>query len=157
MNGQSFLLGLHGVLAILLCVAVVTDIRSRIIPNELNIGIALLAPLTWIAAGLPVWPDMAIQIALALGVFVLFALFFALGAMGGGDVKLIGALGLWFPMLPMVWLLIIMSLFGGVLTIVMLIRHKVTKSEAKLEIPYGVAIALAGLWSINERYLNHFG
>jgi prepilin peptidase CpaA len=157
MNGQPLLLILHGGLAILLCIAIATDLRSRIIDNWLNAMIALGAPIMWYAAGLVLWPDVATQIAIAIAVFALFAGLFALGAMGGGDVKMLGALALWFPLLPLVNLLIVMSIIGGLLTIGMLIHHKVSKAEGKIEVPYGVAISLAGLWSIYERYLNHFG
>jgi prepilin peptidase CpaA len=56
----------------------------------------------------------------------------------------------------MLRMLIWMSLAGGALTVVMLVAHKVRKSDAKLEIPYGVAIALATAPLIAERYIYHF-
>ena len=78
------------------------------------------------------------------------------GRMGGGDVKMVGALALWLPPAAVVMMLIIMSLAGGALTAVMLVRHRVTKAQHQLEIPYGVAIAMAGIWLIGERFLNQF-
>ena len=55
-------------------------------------------------------------------------------------------------------LLVIMSLAGGVLTLAMVIRAAARQqSEGQLEIPYGVAIALGGLWLISERFLYQFG
>ena len=72
--------------------------KSRTIPNWLNLAIALLAIPFWWSIGLPLWPDIALQIGVAALVFGLFAIAFALGAMGGGDVKLIGALALWLPL-----------------------------------------------------------
>jgi prepilin peptidase CpaA len=128
--------------------AATTDIRSRTISNVLNAGIALAAPLFWWATGLSLWPGVAIQIGFALAVFAAFAGLFAMGAMGGGDVKLIGALALWFPIGPFVSLLTIMAILGGLLTIGMLVFHKFRPSERPLEVPYGVAIAAAGAWSI---------
>lgn len=157
MDKQTLLLGLHAIVAMLLCTAIVTDVRSRIIDNWLNGLIAILAPVMWVIVGMAVWPDMAWQIGIGLAVFALFAAFFAMGAMGGGDVKLLGALALWFPLPDFFWLLIRMSIIGGLLTVVMLIRHKSSKTEAPLEVPYGVAISIAALWAIYERYLNHFG
>jgi prepilin peptidase CpaA len=77
--------------------------------------------------------------------------------MGGGDVKMLGALALWLPLGAVIKLLVVMSIAGGVLTVAMLARHKLTRSGNKLEIPYGVAIAFAGFWLITERYLNQFG
>ena len=153
-NLSSILLGL---LAALLVAAAVLDLRSRTIPNGLNLAVALLAIPFWWAIGLPVWPDAALQIGIAALVFGLFALAFALGAMGGGDVKLLGALALWLPWQALLLLLVIMSLAGGVLTLAMVIRQRLARKEGQLEIPYGVAIAFAGLWLIAQRFLYQFG
>jgi prepilin peptidase CpaA len=157
MTSQTFQLALIAGLALALAFAAITDWRSRIIDNWLNLGIALTAPLYWWATGLSMWPGVAMQIGFAFIVTLIFTGAFALRAMGGGDVKLLGALALWFSPLAFVSLAIIMSILGGVLTIIMLMHHKITKSLGKPEIPYGVAISMAGLWSIYERYLNHFG
>jgi len=131
-------------LAALLLVAAVTDLRSRIISNRLNAVIALLAVPWWFALGLSGY-DILFQLALAAGVLVLFAICFALGMMGGGDVKLLAALGLWLPLTKMLMLLEIMALGGGLLTIGMVVAHKLRKAPGKPEIPYGVAIVGAGL------------
>jgi prepilin peptidase CpaA len=40
----------------------------------------------------------------------------------------------------------VMALAGGVLTIVMGIYHIMRRQRDRLAIPYGVAIAFAGLW-----------
>lgn len=149
--------GLLAGLATLLAVAAVTDWRSRLINNWLTGSIALAAPLYWWTTGLDLWPGVAWQIGLAVGVFALFASFFALGAMGGGDVKLLTALALWLPGLQMMNLLLIMSVLGGILTLIMLGLHKWRQASGRPEIPYGIAISLAGLWVLAERNLNHFG
>ncbi len=133
------------------------DLKTRTIPNWLNLAIALGAIPFWIATGLSVWPDMALQIGVAFIAFWVFAAAFAMGAMGGGDVKLIAALALWLPWQTVLVLVFLMSVAGGVLTLGYLIRHKLAKREEKLEIPYGVAIAFGGLWLISERFLNQFG
>ena len=144
-------------LALLLFAACWFDLRTRTIPNELNLAVALLAIPFWWASGLPLWPDVALQVGVAAGVFGLFALAFAIGAMGGGDVKLIGALALWLPWQAMLLVLVIMSIAGGALTLAMLIRHRLARRETPLEIPYGVAIAFGGLWLIGQRFLYQFG
>lgn len=144
-------------LALLLLVAARGDLKARTIPNGLNLAIALLAIPFWWANGLALWPDVALQLGVALLVFAIFAGAFAIGAMGGGDVKLIGALALWLPWQGVLALLVIMSLAGGALTLAMLIRKRLAQSEGALEIPYGVAIAFAGLWLISERFLYQFG
>jgi len=131
-------------LATLLGVAAATDIRSRIISNRLNAVIALLAVPWWFALGLSGY-DILFQIGLACVVLVLFAICFALGMMGGGDVKLLAALGLWLPLTKLLMMLEIMALGGGLLTIGMVVAHKLRKAPGKPEIPYGVAIAGAAL------------
>jgi prepilin peptidase CpaA len=136
--------------------AAVYDWRTRTIPNVLNLAIALLAIPFWWASGLGFWPDIALHIGVAALVFAVFVGAFALGAMGGGDVKMIGAVALWLPWPAVVQLLVIMSIAGGILTIAMAIPHRLAKSAGQLEVPYGIAIAFAGLWLIGERFLNQF-
>ncbi len=141
-------------LALLLLWGAATDLHSRTISNRLNLVIALLSPLCWWANGLSLYPDIALQIGLALAVFALFTGLFAAGLMGGGDVKLLGALALWLPPEAMLALLIIMALVGGVVTIVTVAHHRLARHNGRPEIPYGVAIALAGLCVLGERYFN---
>ncbi len=148
---------LLALLALLLLVACWCDLKSRTIPNRLNLAIALLAIPFWWASGLALWPEIALQIGLAALVFGLFAIAFAIGAMGGGDVKLIGAVALWLPWPAVLVLLFIMSLAGGALTAAMLVRHRLARKQGRPEIPYGVAIAFGGLWLISERFLYQFG
>ena len=83
------------VLAAALVHAAWGDLRTRIIPNWLNLAIAAGAPIWWWANGWSVWPDVVVQIGIAIVIFMIFAGCFAIGAMGGGDVKLITALSLW--------------------------------------------------------------
>jgi prepilin peptidase CpaA len=145
-------------LAVLLVSAGVEDARRREIANWKNAAIALLAPAWWWAAGWAAWPDMAVQLAVALGVFALFTGAFALGQMGGGDVKLIGALALWLPVPVLLWTLIVMSLAGGAITLLLVAeRWWQRRREGPVEIPYGVAIALAGLLALREPVINQFG
>jgi prepilin peptidase CpaA len=153
-GGLSWIL--IALLAAGLTVAVVTDWRSREIPNWLNAAIALGAIPYWYASGVSWWPGVAIHVAVALGVFLIFAGAFVIGQMGGGDVKLLGALALWLSPVAVMQLLVIMSLAGGVLTLALFIPHRLAKRTAALEIPYGIAIAFAGFWLIGERFLNQF-
>jgi prepilin peptidase CpaA len=143
-------------LAAALLTAAVGDWRTRTIPNWLNAGIALLAIPFWWSIGLGLWPGVALQLALGASVFGLFAIAFRFGAMGGGDVKMAAALALWLPFAGVVKLLAIMSIAGGVLTLAMLVAHRMARSAGQPEIPYGIAIAFGGFWLIGERFLNQF-
>ncbi|MPT48482.1 MAG: peptidase [Sphingobium sp.] len=156
MSGEIISLILLGLFVSLLVAAAITDIGSRIISNRLNIAIAALAPLYWLACGLPVWPDMALQVALGVAVFGFFALLFAFGMMGGGDVKLLAAVALWFPWQAMLLLLVLMSVLGGIITLITIVHHRLSKREGQPEIPYGVAISLAALWLTGERIFYQF-
>jgi prepilin peptidase CpaA len=152
MLDDPFKYGLLAALAIALLVAAFTDLRSRRIGNWLNGGIALAAPLFWWASDLSLWPDIALQLGVALATLAVLAGLFALRAMGGGDVKLLTALALWIEPLLFVRLLIVMALVGGVLTVVFLAWHVARRQRHKLAIPYGVAIAFAGLWVLGTSY-----
>ena len=153
MLDDPFKYGLLAMLAIALLVAAFTDLRSRHIGNWLNGAIALGAPLFWWASGLSLWPDVALQLGVALTTFAALAVLFALRAMGGGDVKLLTALALWIAPMLFLKLLVVMALVGGVLTLVFGAWHVMRKRREKLAIPYGVAIALAGLWVLGTNYL----
>lgn len=156
MTGNFTIICLLALLACLLGAAAVTDIRSRIISNRLNLIIALLAPLYWIACGIPAWPDMALQLALGIGMFTLFAALFAMGMMGGGDVKLLAAVALWFPWQALMFLLLTMAVLGGLVTLITVVHHRLTRRLGQPEVPYGVAISLAALWLVGERIINQF-
>jgi prepilin peptidase CpaA len=144
-----------GVVAVLLVTAAVIDGYSRIIPNWLNLAIALLAIPYWWATGLSLWPDIAWQVGIAVGVFAILLGIFWLGQMGGGDVKLIVALALFLQPLDFMRMIFIMAIAGGVLTVVMVVHHRSTRSAKPFENPYGIAIALGAIVAISERYLNH--
>ena len=143
-------------LAAILIVAAVIDVRTFTISNRLNLAVALLAPVYWASVALSPWPGIAVQIAAAATVFALLAAAFYAGMMGGGDVKLAAALALWFPPLFTVKFLVLMSLAGGVLTLLLLAWHRAHKREGRPEIPYGVAIAFGGLAILAQRFLNQF-
>jgi prepilin peptidase CpaA len=140
-------------LAIALLFAAFTDIRERKIANWLNAGIALSAPLFWWSSGLALWPDIALQFGVAAAAFAILTGLFALRMMGGGDVKLLTALALWIEPSWFLKLLIIMALVGGALTIIMAVTHALRRRRERLAIPYGVAIAIGGLWVLGTHYL----
>ena len=156
MTNAAFTEILLGALALILVVAAVIDVRTFTISNRLNLTVALLAPLYWWSAHLPLWPDIGLQVAVAMGVFALLAAAFYMGMMGGGDVKLAAALALWFSPVSTFRFLVWMSIAGGLLTVVALVAHKARKKAGRAEVPYGVAIAVGGLAILAQRFLNQF-
>lgn len=159
MLDNPLMYGLIAALAAALLVAAVTDLRSRRIANWLTGAIALGAPVFWWASDLPLWADpwlqnsVAMQLLVALVTFAILAVLFAIRAMGGGDVKLLTALALWIPPLLFGQLIVVMALLGGVLTVVFGAWHVMRRRRDKLAIPYGVAIAMAGLWALGSAYV----
>ena len=145
--------GLLAGLAIALIVAAISDIRHRKIANWLNLAIAIGAPLFWIASGMAFWPDMVIQLGLAFVVFWAFAALFALGLLGGGDVKLLGALALWLTPLAFLDLLLVMAFVGGGIAVAFVVRRVVWKPKTQGTLPYGVAITAGALWVLGWTHI----
>ncbi len=149
---------LRGALALLLggllVSAGIEDARTREIADGKSIAIALAAPLWWWANGASLWPGVPIQLAIGAGTFAAFAAMFHLGMMGGGDVKLLSALSLWLPLESFAGALMTMALAGGAVTLAMLVERRWKGGE--IEVPYGVAIAVAGLLALHEPILNQF-
>lgn len=133
------------------------DLATLRIPNRLTLLMlavwAVMAPL----AGMPL-TDMALAAACAAGLFILGYLCFALGWIGGGDAKLATVMALWLGAGQVVPFLLLTALFGGVLTLILLQfrmlplplalagRGWAERLHAPANgVPYGVAIAAAGL------------
>jgi prepilin peptidase CpaA len=155
MLGGLFTYGLLAALAIALLVAAVTDIRRREIDNWLNVAIALGAPLFWFATSLTL-ADIGWQLGIALGSLAVFTGMFALGWMGGGDVKLLTALALWIQPYWFAQLILVMAIAGGALALAFGAWHIAAPRREKPAIPYGIAISGAGLWALASQYIPAF-
>lgn len=156
----------------LVVVATATDLRTRRIPNALTlsglvVGLALRAALGFDAliAGL-------LGVALAL---VLTVPLVSLGGLGGGDAKLLAAVGAFLGLGDLPVALLVTALAGGALALALAVRRgaigetlshagglvtrpfrpaaaplRTLRTPGALAIPYGVAIAvgaLAGWWA----------
>jgi len=140
------------VLAALLAIAAIGDVRTYLIPNWISIAVVALYPLYVILHPQPV--DWGASIVVALGLFGLGFLLHSSGIMGGGDVKLLAAAGLWAGTQYLIPLLLIMALTGGVLAVVVMIvrrfrvharRFRARPRRGTGHLPYGVAIAAGGM------------
>ena len=146
---------LAAALVLILLSAGIEDARTREIANWKNAVIALMAPVWWFIQGYG-WADAGIQLGIALAVFTLFVGAFHFGWIGGGDVKMIGALALWLPFQSLLFMLMVMSIVGGVLTLIMMFDHWRRKAPGAVETPYGVAIAIASMIALSEPIFNQF-
>ncbi|HKT84669.1 MAG TPA: prepilin peptidase [Novosphingobium sp.] len=129
-------------MATALLVAAFTDIKRREIDNWLNAAIALAAPIWWLVTGYT-WIDAALQLGLAVATFIVTALLFAMRQMGGGDVKLLTALALWFSAPSFLQVIVMMALIGGGASVAMaFFNMKRVHGEVLRDVLAGVAAAL---------------
>ena len=119
--------------AVLLTAAAIPDLRKREIPDVFPLALLAWAVLAR-ALGFqePDWWGLP----LGLGVGALVGtLFFALGAMGGGDAKILAALGAILGPLGFLIVMAFIAVVGGAWALYGRLR-------GQREIPYGPAIAL---------------
>lgn len=106
---------------VFMAVSIFTDVRTRRIPNFLTVPFACggilfhCATTGFIAGGV-----YALE-GLTLGCLLLLILF-ALGGVGGGDVKCLGTLGAWIGPERIFWVFLYGAMAGGLLAFVLLIR-----------------------------------
>ena len=102
-------------------IACTTDVRTRHIPNWLTFGAAIAGLLAHTAL------EGASGALTAGGGWLtglaIFLPFFALGGMGGGDVKLVAALGAWLGPWETFWLAMYAGICGGVLGLIVALTH----------------------------------
>ncbi|MBK1666800.1 hypothetical protein CKO28_01920 [Rhodovibrio sodomensis] len=138
-----------------------TDLSRRRIPNTGVLALAALYPVAVAAGVLPGdwWAGLAVGGCL----FAIGLTGFALGAIGGGDVKLAAALGLWAGSSDLAGFVLVTALTGAVLSVLILATrngpfgHLVAsplragpqtggRAATGESVPYGVALAAGGLW-----------
>jgi prepilin peptidase CpaA len=143
------------VLAGLLIAAAWQDMRTLHIGNGLSIAIAALFvgwAIIGLIAGSYTLQALGLSIACGAGLFAVGVAAFAIGILGGGDVKLLAAVGLFAGPAGILDLLLVTALAGGLLGIAVLAGAPIgpvpTPGEAALRrrLPYGPAIAAGGLW-----------
>lgn len=144
----------------LMAAAAFEDFRRYMIPNRLTAALCLLWP-AYFALAPSLWGGLA-ALGSALAVFVVGALLFARGFVGGGDVKLLAAAALWAGPHATPSLLLVTALLGGAFGLALLSpvgAHLLAAARSLFgppvpgpeigssatPVPYGVAIAGAAL------------
>jgi prepilin peptidase CpaA len=97
-------------------VACICDLRTRRIPQVLTLGGAAAGLVFHLVNG--GWQAGATSLAGWAIAIALFLVPFALGGLGAGDVKLLGALGAWLGPSDAIWLAIYTGVAGGLIAIV---------------------------------------
>lgn len=159
-------------MAILVLIAAGTDIRNRTIPNPLTLlglGCGLV-----LNTSLNGWTGLKLSL-FGIGVgLLLFLPLFLLRGMGGGDVKLMAAVGSFAGVTDTIVIFVLTAIFGGVLALLLLLwkgglgralrntavilselvrfraPHEANpeltiEHERSVKLPYAVAIALGTL------------
>jgi prepilin peptidase CpaA len=155
-------------LTLLLAAAAWTDYRSRRIPNALTVAGLVAALLLRAVVGPEAILDGLVGALLA---FVLTLPLLMLGVMGGGDAKLLIAIGAYMGPRHFLWAAVLIAIIGGMMAVVdagrrgvllpvlfncgQIMKHWATlgrrganrsfSSVGALTIPYGIAIAAGAL------------
>ena len=122
------------------------DLRRRIIPHAVVFAAAGLW-LVYIVLGHGSLQGGLIAGAVLLG---LGFLLFQFNLMGGGDVKLMAAIGLWTGLSHLVHFVFYTTIAGGFVALAVLVAHRMRPQVADGEeqavptVPYGLAIAFGG-------------
>lgn len=135
----------------------ISDALSLTIPNKISlaliIGFIVLAPFSGLSMA-----DIGAHVFVGFVILVVGFLLFAYGGLGGGDVKLLAAAGLWLGPDHALGFLALVTIFGGILSLLCLHlrgtplpplladqRWLVNLQVGDAAVPYGIAIGLAGL------------
>ena len=133
------------------------DLFTMTIPNRLTAGLAVLFVVVAVFSGMG-WTAIGLHVAVGFGALVLGFALFSAGWIGGGDAKFFAATALWVGPHLILEYVVWASLAGGLLTVALVfVRQMPLPSglagkewlarlhRANTGIPYGIALALAGL------------
>lgn len=144
------------ILTPMLISVVIIDYKLQIIPNRLNLTMFEIGLVFTFFYG---FTDAAISINMLLGMLAGGGIFLAITLLGGlvygkeamglGDVKLMGALGLFFGLTNIIIVALLSFLIGAILSI-MLITFKIKKIDEY--IPFGPFIVIGALITIFVPY-----
>ena len=168
---MNWIVPLTSFLEILLLLYLATiDIATRLIRNEICLALALLGIASQFASPMQVAQSLIVATIL----FLLLLVIYQWGRIGGGDVKLLVALAIGLPLTGVIQLLTITALAGGVLALVHLMMRllpypRLAPAGSSLvrrvyamerwrhlrhaPLPYGVAIACGGIWTVFSKGL----
>jgi prepilin peptidase CpaA len=173
MDSMSWIVPIASILVILMLLYIATiDVATRLISNEICLAIALLG----IAGQFAIPMQIAQSLMVAAILFLLLLLVYTRGWIGGGDLKLLVALAIGLPLTGVIQLLTITAVAGGVLALVHLMMRLLPyprlapagssfvrrvyaverwRHLRHAPLPYGVAIACGGIWTVFSQGFRH--
>lgn len=136
--------------------AAISDASSMIISNKICLVVMLAfaasVPLSWVG-----WGVFGEHMLVGLVFFLVGFVLFAVGGLGGGDAKLMAAIGLFWTWPDAAAFVIYVTLYGGALALFLMIGRNVMPVSvstnglvAKMfatekKMPYGIALALGAM------------
>ncbi len=151
--GQFFLM----LFPLLMILGGAGDVMTRRIPNSVVVGTAALFLPAALVTGMPLW-IMSLHVATAAVLLVLGFGLFSFGVVGGGDAKMMAAVGLWLGFPCSILFITFSALAGGLLAAAMGLWFLVTMeggvhstwfdkavSPLKPSVPYGFALAAGAI------------
>ena len=130
----------------------IIDYKMQIIPNRLNLTIfeiglvfCFLYGISNVAIAINMFLGMLAGAGIFLAITLLGGLFYGKEAMGFGDVKLMGAIGLFLGLSNIIIVTLLSFLIGAILSIILLVT-KIRKTSEY--IPFGPFIVIASFISI---------
>lgn len=137
--------------------AAFSDLFTMTIPNRVSLLLIAAFVALAVLTGMPL-KTFALHIGAGMVVLAITFSMFAFGWIGGGDAKLAAATGLWCGFGVLLEYLLLASVLGGLLTIAILywrayhlpsfalkVHWIFRLHHHKTGIPYGIALAVAGL------------
>jgi prepilin peptidase CpaA len=110
-------------------VASISDLRTRRIPNALTFAAAAAATAFHVLTG--GLSGLGLSLAgLAVGLAVFFPIF-ALGGLGGGDVKLLACLGAWLGPAGALWTALYAAMAGGAMAVLVILFRGYVRQASK--------------------------
>ena len=137
----------YSFIAFIITVCAFTDIKRCIIPDEMNF-VGFIVGIIYVfyksAFNIKEGVELLLGGLIGFGIFVLIYLFsllvFKKEGMGGGDIKLMGVLGLFFGIKSIIQIFVLSFAFASVISIFLLITRIKKKNDY---IPFGPFIVLA--------------
>lgn len=147
--GLTIEFGFYAALSSMLIVVSIIDYYHKIIPDRLNLIILVLGILFKLTSIIvlkkeSVLLDSIWGFLVGGGIFLLIAIV-TNGAMGGGDIKLMAALGIWFGLKEILLISLLSFILGSVISIMLLIAKLKSRKD---EVPFGPFICISAFLSL---------
>ena len=150
---------------LLMAFAASSDLITMRISNRLVAVLVAAFLVLAVALQMPL-QDIALHVTCAVVVLIVAFTFFSFGWVGGGDAKLAAATALWFGFSETLPYLVYAAIYGGILTLALLVVRRwplplflnrigwiQRLHNHKTGIPYGIALAVAGLVTYSDTAL----